>query len=275
MKFVYVDESGNSNEDRFLTFFGVQIDVYRLKASLRAVRPLLQDVANAFPEDLQELKTSKMVNGRGGWRNVEPEVRKDLFRRLCAYPRSVSARAYAYIVDRQKYAAAHDQCPDWASTAWMTGAIAVAAFAQRLNQKQLKNKGLTVLVFDDNKAELPKLSSFLVDSCPAVDEYYGRSANAEPFDHIVDTAFAIKSEQSDLVQVSDACAYAIRRKAELELGKDSEEWDGELELVRGACAAFGSRVDFPTGTWVANPHCKCARWIRDLGHPELKKWVTR
>ena len=43
MKFVYVDESGNSNEDRFLTFFGVQVDAYKLKASLKKLRPLLQD----------------------------------------------------------------------------------------------------------------------------------------------------------------------------------------------------------------------------------------
>lgn len=275
MKFLYVDESGNSNEDRFLTFFGVQIDAYKLKASMKVARPLLRDVANAFPENLRELKTSRMVNGKGGWRNVDPEERKCLFLRLCAFPSEVSGRGIAFIVDRERYADADNNCPGWAATPWLTGAISIAMFAQSLNQDLQKNKGLTVLIFDDNKVELPKLSSFLVESCPDVDEFYARSAKAEPFDHIIDTAFAIKSEQSELVQVSDACAYAIRRKAELELGGEEEEWDGELDLMQQACGKFASRVQFPKRTWVASPHCQCAAWVRDIGCPDLNKWVSR
>ena len=275
MKFLYVDESGNSNEDRFLTFFGVQIDAYKLKASMQIARPLLREVTDAFPENLNELKTSRMVNGRGGWRHVEPEVRKDLFQRLCAFPREVKGKAFAYIVDRERYGDAADSRPDWATTPWMTGAVSIAMFAQCQNQRLEKNKGLTVLVFDDNKFELPKLSSFLLESCDGVDEYCSRGPKAEPFDHIIDTAFAIQSEQSELVQVSDACAYAIRRKAEIQLGGEAEEWDGELQLMCEACSEFSARIQFPPKTWVANPHCDCAGWVRDVSCPDLNKWVSQ
>lgn len=275
MKFLYVDESGNRNDDRFLTFFGVQIDAYKLKAAMRVARPILRDVADAFPENLNELKTSRMVNGCGGWRHVEPATRKQLFRRLCGFLANVSGVGLLYVLDRERYASAGVDRPQWATTPWMTGAISIAMFAQSLNQVAKNNKGLTVLIFDDNKVELPKLSAFLVESCPDVDEFYGRSGKAEPFDHIVDTAFAIKSEQSELVQVSDACAYAIRRKAELELGGEEEAWKGEQDFIHQVCSEFAPRVRFPARTWVASPHCRCAEWVRDVGCQDLKRWVTQ
>ena len=276
MKFLYVDESGNRNDDKFLTFFGVQIDAYKLKAAMRVARPILRDVAAAFPGNLKELKTSRMVNGHGGWRRVNPDIRKRLFLRLCGFLSDVSGVGLTYILDRDRYAehSGKDR-PQWAVTPWLTGAISIAMFAQSLNQTAKNNKGLTVLIFDDNEVELPKLSSFLVESCVDVDEFYGRSMTAEPFDHIVDTAFAIKSEQSELVQVSDACAYALRRKAELKLGGKQEEWEGELDLMRQACGKFAGRVRFPARTWVANPHCQCAKWIVDVAPPDLRKWVTQ
>jgi hypothetical protein len=47
------------------------------------------------------------------------------------------------------------------------------------------------------------------------------------FNQIVDTAFAIKSEHSSLVQIADAVAYIHRRHLELISGP--EKWDGEKD----------------------------------------------
>ena len=272
MKFLYVDESGNGNKDPYLVFFGLQVDAYKLKKAMRDARPLLAAVSDAFPEELRELKSSRMVNGRGGWRKVAPNLRKDLFHRLCRYVSQVSATGFAFVIERAKYDAS--SCPPvWASTPWLTGAVTIAMFVQRQNQRIASNKGLTVMIFDDNKFELPKLSNFLIESCRDVDEYYERSSKAEPFDHIVDTAFAIKSEHSRLVQVSDACAYAIRRRAEIELGKTNQEWDGELAFIKNAFRGFSSRICYPTKTWTGSPWCAAVCWIREVGIPDFKKWM--
>lgn len=274
MKFLYVDESGNSGNDRFLCFFGVQIDAYKLKKAMQVARPVFDDVQAAFGEPLKELKSSRMVNGAGGWKRVDAETRKNLFLRLCALLSDVAGIGLVYVVDRERYAqtTVHER-PAWASTPWLTGATAIALQAQRLNQRAKNNKGLTVLIFDDNKVELPRLSDFLVASSADADAYYERTPKDDPFGCIVDTAFSIQSHHSQLVQVADACSYAVRRRAELEQDNGGEEWPGEHAFFREASAKFAPRVRFPAKTWAAEPHCGCAGWLRAVGCPNVKEWM--
>jgi hypothetical protein len=53
----------------------------------------------------------------------------------------------------------------------------------------------------------------------------------ERFDQIINSAFAIKSQHSSLIQVADAVSYAYRRH--LELKSDREAWQGEQEYFAG------------------------------------------
>ena len=103
-------------------------------------------------------------------------------------------------------------------------------------QTEEANKGLTVLIFDDNKREMQNLSDALHDGDPWFDPFYQQRKKkgkndwnevleGERFSHIVNTAFAIKSQHSSLVQVADAVSYAHRRH--LELKGEKEEWEGE------------------------------------------------
>ena len=224
---------------------------------MREVRPILDELKDAYPGELRELKSSRLVNGIGAWRQVAADERKRLFLRLCGYPTSAATHAYTFVLDRQEYQASQNagNLPVWAPTPWLASATALSMFIQRDHQGLSKNKGLTVLIFDDNKVELPKLSEFLIQSSQDVDSYYERPGRAEPFDQIIDTAFAIKSDHSRLVQISDACAFAIRRRAEIQIGADAEKWDGELDFFNDAVSAFASRVKFPTKTWVRRPYC--------------------
>lgn len=100
MKFLYVDESGLQEKDRFLVFFGVLIDGYRLKKAMRAARPMLDEIQKAYPHQFRELKSSRLVNGIGAWRQVDAEERKRLFVKLCSYPALAATHGYAYILDK-------------------------------------------------------------------------------------------------------------------------------------------------------------------------------
>lgn len=274
MKFLYVDESGLREEDRFLVFFGVLVDGYRLKKTMREVRPRLDALSEAYPNDLRELKSSRLVNGRGAWGRVDAEDRKRLFSDLCGFVSVAGAHGYTYVLDKTVFADRRDagELPVWTSTPWLTGATALSMLVQRDHQRLTNNKGLTVVIFDDNKQELPKLSDFLLASSCDVDVYYERKRRAEPFDQIIDTAFAIKSDHSRLVQIADACAYAIRRLAELHHGGE-EAWPGEAGLFQIVVGLFSDRMKFPARTWVPNPHCDAARLIKELGIPNLNRWI--
>jgi hypothetical protein len=276
MKFVYVDESGDGSSSPHLAFFGLHVDAYRLKKVMRDARNLFKDVEAAYPEPLRELKASRLMNGIGGWRHVDAESRKALFLRLCGFVKESGCHGLAYVLDCNTYVAKRTGSgrPSWASTPWLSSATAIVLMVQAINQKVANNKGLSLLVFDDNRAELPTLSEFLTCSCDSADDYYGRTRRSEPFDHIVDTAFAIKSEHSTLVQVADACAYALRRCAELEMAGQTEAWTGESAFVRQCVASFADRLKFPPKTWVANPACDDATWMRDVSIPKFKQWVA-
>jgi hypothetical protein len=275
MKFLYIDESGNNPSDQYLVFFALQIDAYKLKKAMKDARPLLAKVSMAYPDALKELKASSLVNGKRGWGKVDPGVRKRLFIELCGFVNEIGAEALTYVLDHSAYrsAVAAGTSPSWASTPWLTGATTMALLIQKYNQGAKNNKGLSVVIFDDNRMELPSLSDFLMKSSKDMDECYERQRKSEPFDHIIDTAFAIKSEHSRLVQISDACSYALRRRAELGPGGQAEAWPGEQAFIEEATAAFADRIRFPSKIWVPNPPCENAKWVRDSGLRNLNKWV--
>lgn len=89
------------------------------------------------------------------------------------------------------------------------------------------SKGLTVVIMDDNKSEMPNLSDELYQRDPWFDGVYqiqgkkrGKTvwvprAKNDRFDQIINTAFAIKSDHSSMVQVADAISYVYRRRLEL------------------------------------------------------------
>jgi len=272
MKFVFVDESGDARSDPILVHFGLMVDAYKLKTTMRAARPVLTRVDTAYPGDLREIKASRLVNGVGAWRNVAPEDRKALFLELCGLAAEASAGCFASLLDRGRIGKV--PAPVWAATPWMTGAIALAMSIQRVNQRQRRNKGLTVLIFDDNKMELPAFSEFLMQSAPEIDEFYERKRGGDPFDHIIETAFAIKSEHSELVQVSDACAFALRRRAEIELCGSPEAWAGEADLFAEAVSAFKDRLQFAPGMWTGTADLPAVEYLREVSPANLKDWLS-
>ena len=99
----------------------------------------------------------------------------------------------------------------------------LAAIIQKKMQKTKKNKGLTVFICDDNKKEMENFSDALYGGDQWFDPIYQVSKTkrgdtvwldvpaSARFDQIVNSAFAIKSHHSSLVQVADAVSYVYRR----------------------------------------------------------------
>lgn len=252
MKFVYIDESGNSS-DPYLAFFGLQVDAYRLKSAGRQVVAVFERIHDAYPEDLRELKSSKLVNGAGGWRRVDPEDRKVMFLDLCRFPDEHQHKCFAYVLDVKRYRSEVDK-PEWAQSPWLSAAMTLVASVQSENRKLKKNKGQSVLVFDHNAAEIPALTTNIAHQHKDF-----RDGSGSPFGALVDTAFSIRSEQSSLVQVADACALALRRRAELTTGEREPQWEGERDFIEEAYSAFAGRLFHP------RIKCPAADWIGSVG----------
>jgi hypothetical protein len=113
----------------------------------------------------------------------------------------------------------------------------VSALVQKKMQAVPKSKGLTVVIMDDNKKGMPHLSDGLYRGSDWYDPLYQYRGTrkgkkvwldrrpSDRFDQIINTAFAIKSDHSSLVQVADALSWVYRRH--LELMDQGEAYDGE------------------------------------------------
>jgi hypothetical protein len=119
----------------------------------------------------------------------------------------------------------------------------IAALVQKKMRNETRNKGMTVLICDDNKKEMPNLADALHEVDPWFDPIYQTTKKKggmtvwknipedERFDQIVNCAFAIKSHHSSFIQVADAVSYVYRRH--LELKAEKEAWAGEQTYFAG------------------------------------------
>ena len=253
MKFAYIDESGSSEEGDVFVMAGLLIDAYRLPKYTSRFDQELAAFLVKHPGAPSELKTKAFINGRGGWKTVSADSRKQFLSDMCALAAEVSS-IYGFGMSFERFKAAcasGTYATPCATNYWALAGMFVSGLIQKTMQGKSNNKGLTVLIFDDNKAHMPKVSDGLYLADPWFDALYQRrkkvngksqwSALKQPqrFDHIINTAFAIKSQHSSLVQVADAVSYVYRRH--LELATQPEAYAGEQAFYADLVAGLETR----------------------------------
>lgn len=275
MKFAYVDESGSSEEGDVFVMAGLLIDAYRLRKYTSRFDQELSTFLGKHPSAPKELKTKAFINGRGGWSEIPAVDRKQFLSGMCdlavecsrIYGFGMSFRAFNQACGDGKYS------PPCAKNYWALTGMFISGLVQKKVQGQKNNKGLTVLIFDDNKAHMPKVSDGLYLAQPWFDGLYQQSKRVrgktqwhtpsqdERFNHIVNTAFSINSEHSSLLQVADAVCYIYRRH--LELAAEVEAYPGEKQLYAGLVAKLeGNRERLGRA-----PKAECVDFYNEIKHP--------
>ena len=243
MKFIYVDESGSKDQSDVFVMAGLLVDAYRLRKYTDVFNKLISDFLAKHPGtgSAKELKTSALINGTGGWRKIDSEQRKALLKHMCVLS-SECASVFAVGLSFSKFEAALAGGHGYplGTSYWMGAAMYVAALVQDKMQLLKKNKGLTVFICDDNKHEMANFAGALHDANPWFDALYRFDAGkgAQRFNRLVNSAFAIKSQHSSLIQVADAVSYVYRRH--LELKTEKESWAGERDYIAGLAGLLES-----------------------------------
>jgi hypothetical protein len=275
MKFGYIDESGDSGKGDVFVMAGVLIDAYRLRKATAEFDQKLKDLRQGHPSAPNDFKASKIINGKGGWRDVSPEARKQFFTDIVNQAVSVG-RIYAFALSFDRFnqtTQSIDGLPSNQGNYWVACSMCLSALIQKKVQKEKNSKGLSVLIFDDNKQYMPKLSDGLYDCNKWYDDLYAlpktlrgntvwKVKPSERFDHIINSAFAIKSEHSSLVQVADIISYIYRRF--VELCNSDEAYDGEKQLYENWVNVLATKREkigrVPTGS-------KTIKFYKDVCHP--------
>ncbi len=239
MKFIYLDESGGRDLGDIFIMCGLVVDAYKLRKKTEEFDLKIQGILTKYPGDLSELKTSRFINGKGRWSQICPDERKKFLRQICQLAISnggkifglgISFRNFDKTIENQLNQPFENNC-------WLASSMFICCLVQKKMQKVKNQKGLTVFIMDNNMRQMPNFSDGLYEKSPWYDGLYMESKfvqrkrkwvvrkHKNRFDQIINTAFAIKSNHSSLIQVADAISYVYRRY--LELISSDEEWEGE------------------------------------------------
>jgi uncharacterized protein DUF3800 len=270
VKICYVDDSGNNSQDPCLVMVGILVDAYRSNRTREDFAGIFDEIQALFEENLRELKGAKMIFGRDRWRKVDPEVRRRIAGYLCRWIGDRKHHIALTAIDRQKLKNdATAEVPEKCHDEWLAGGLHIALQIQKAYQVKAKNKGNTILIFDENKVKADALSELLWQPPNWTDDYYDRRPNQGPLDQIVDTTFMIKSHHAGLVQVADLFAFIFRRYAEMKDFGKPEEWKGERALIEGYTATLVNRLLPRSCRWPVRPTGKSTLWLSAMAPKSL------
>jgi hypothetical protein len=276
MKFIYVDESGAAGDSDVFVMCGLMVDAYKLRKKTADFDKMLAEFLAKHPGSSTELKTSRFINGKGGWSKIDADERKAFLTDICKLAVANGGKlfgiGFSFAALNAARAAGHGH--PFGESYWLAGGMFACALVQKKMQSVKNSKGLTVVIMDDNKVEMPQLSDGLYDANAWYDGLYqlrgtkrGKKiwlprSKSDRFDHIINTAFAIKSHHSSLVQVADAICYVYRRH--LEMKSSGEAYPGEA-------AYYQSLVDIlePQREKLGqSPDAPCVAFYKAARHPE-------
>jgi hypothetical protein len=270
VKFVYVDESGAADQGDVFVMAGVLVDAYKLRKYTSELDSLVTGFLSRHPGSPAEIKTKKLLEGKGGWSTIDAQERKTFITDVC----EVAASCSKLIVFGMSFTHFKTACEAGIfkfaceKSYWVLSGMYVAAAVQKKTQSLDRNKGLSVLIFDDNKGGMSALSDALYESDSWFDGlYYTGSKPLKQdgrFDQIVNTAFAITSKHSSFIQVADVVAYVYRRSIELRSGQP-ESYSGEATYIDGLVSTLESRRE-KLGRCAKT---ECAEFYKTISHQSL------
>lgn len=159
MKFIYVDESGARDQGDVFVMCGLMVDAYKLRKKTASFDAQLEAMFAQHPGTRGDLKTKRFINGAGAWSQVDAQERKDFLRGICELAVANGGKVYAVALSYQHFdeATAGGHGHPFAASYWIAGAMFISALVQKKMQGVANGKGLTVLIMDDNKLEMPRL----------------------------------------------------------------------------------------------------------------------
>jgi hypothetical protein len=232
MKFCYLDESGTGDEP-FAVMAGVLVDAYRMRPTKEEWDELMVQLADIVGRDVKEFHTKDFYAGNSPWRNMDGPERASVLSAIFEWYAERGHQIVFSVIEKEKYLAIAEEHPFAKSlgTLWRTMAMHVALSLQKHHQRQKKNKGHTLLVFDSHEKDEKVFTEILLSPPEWTDTYYDRARSQKPMDQIIDVPHFVDSEHVGMIQLADCISYFIRRHVEIQEGAVPPKYAGEEEVV--------------------------------------------
>lgn len=271
MKFCYCDESGTGDEP-IAVIAGVVVDAQRMHRTKDDWVDLLGILSNIVDRRVPELHTRDFYAGKSMWRSIDGPRRARIITVICDWLAERKHRLVFSAVDKDRYqrAVAEGVVPDELNTPWRFMGFHVVLGLQRAHQRLPKNKGHTLLVFDNEERERLRFTDLLQRPPEWSDEYYGRKKKQNPLDQVVDVPYFADSRDVGLLQMADLAAFFLRRFAELEGGLSKPRYQGEHDKVAAWAEALRERVVDRAALYPAKGRTQAAKLFYDLAPETLR-----
>jgi hypothetical protein len=244
VNFCYCDESGTGQEP-IATMVGILVDSGRMHLTKIHWEELLETLSGIAGKKIAELHTADFYRGNGVWRSIKAETRVSVVDAILGWLAERKHHVIYTSVTKNSFCEAVRQnvIPDEINTPYRFIAFHLILAVQKYSQPEKKNKGHTVLVFDNEERERVRLSDAVLHPRDWSNEYYDfkLKKGSKPLDQIIDAPYFADSKEVYLLQLADFLAFFLRRYAEIEQDLVAAKYDGEKERIAGWIQQMSAR----------------------------------
>jgi len=232
MKFCYLDESGTGDEP-IAVMVGIITDHHRMNPTKSDWKALLNALTEAVGKPVHEIHTKDLYVGNSPFRQLTPEQRSNLIAQIFKWLKDRKHSVVYTAVNKAYYQANRDNEVFHADlgTLWRHMAFHMTLALQKFGQTFEKNKGNSVLIFDNKVNDQRNFTKLLLNPPAWSDTYYGKKKRQEQLDQIVDVPHFVDSKEVALIQLADFLCYFLRKNLELAEGLVAPKFDGEAAVI--------------------------------------------
>jgi hypothetical protein len=242
MRLCYCDESGTGSEP-IAVMVGIIVDAHRMHITKEHWNDLLARMSAYAERDIAELHTRNFYGGKGIWRDLTGDQRA-----------SVLSSIFNWLVDRKHHVAYASVCketynqnfalqhiPDELNTVWRFLGFHLILAMQKWCQRESKNKGHTIFIFDNELREQARFTDIICRPPKWCGEYYALGDKQKALDQIVDVPYFGDSKEVALIQVADVASFFLRRYAEIKEKLVPAKYEDEEARVEQWVSTFIKR----------------------------------
>jgi hypothetical protein len=239
MKFCYIDESVTA-EEPISVMAGIITDATRMRVTKIHWSNLLETLSNIIGRQIQEIHTRDFYSGNSPWRDLDGSQRSAIISAIFDWLQERKHHVVYTAVNKAAFLAEFKNEPFYKNvrTLWRFMALHVTLSLQKSFQREKKNKGNTVLIFDNEEREKVQFTDLVLNPPDWTDTYYNRGKNQEKLEQIVDVPHFVDSKEVGLIQLADFICFFLRKHIELTLGYVKPAYKDESAKV----AAWANQI---------------------------------
>jgi hypothetical protein len=242
MKLCYCDESG-TGEEPIAVMVGILVDCHRMHITKGEWSDLLVYLSGLAHREVTEIHTRNFYAGNGIWREVDGPTRANIisavFDWLANRKHHVVYASVCKATYYEQYAC--QRVPDELNTLWRFMGFHLMLAIQKHCQREEKNKGNTLFIFDNEEREKMRFTDVIMRPPEWSGEYYGKKPKDKSLDQIVDVPYFGDSTEVSLIQLADFVSFFLRRYAEIKENLVPARYAEEEQKIDGWVASMVKR----------------------------------